>query len=169
MVFILAAMGIEAVLRAVRQRTGGVLGLRLAVVLGIGLMLISVGQNYHLTFTTFPENYIPNSRDTSEMGAVIAQFTDTVGSPDQAWVVAYPHWVDTRLVGINAGFPIKDFAIWEEDLDETLLVSSPKLFLLKLDDKYRAGRGCRSLYPEGKFSVYPTEYPVHSFIIYSVP
>ncbi|MFN2145396.1 MAG: ArnT family glycosyltransferase [Anaerolineales bacterium] len=168
LVFILAAMGIEAVLRSVRQRTGGELGLRLAAVLGIGLMLIAAGQNYRLTFTTFPENYIPNSRDTSEMGAVIAQFTDTVGSPDQAWVVAYPHWVDTRLVGINAGFPIKDFAIWEEDLDETLLVSSPKLFLLKPDDD--AGLlHLQRLYPEGKFSIYPTEYPVHSFIIFTVP
>jgi hypothetical protein len=168
LVFILAAMGIEAILRAVRQRMGGVLGLRLAVVLGVSLMLVSIGHNYQLTFHTFTENYRQNVKDTSDMGTVIAQFTDTVGSPDQAWVVAVPHWVDTRLVGINAGFPIKDFAIWEDDLDETLMVDSPKLFLLKYDDETGL-ETLETLYPQGNFSVYTAEIPDHSFIIYSVP
>jgi hypothetical protein len=76
--------------------------------------------------------------------------------------------VDTRLVGINAGFPIKDFAIWEEDLEETLEVPSPKLFIVKLDDETGLAR-LEELYPEGKYSIYPSEIPVHSFIIYSVP
>jgi hypothetical protein len=45
--------------------------------------------------------------NTSEMGEVIRQFTTSVGSEDTAWVLAYPHWVDTRLVGMNAGYPLE--------------------------------------------------------------
>jgi len=111
-VFVLAALGIEAVLRAVGKQIGGQPGKRMAMLLALVLVLVSIGHNYHLTFRTFPEQYGPSVWNTSELGSVIQQFTDTVGTPDQAWVVAFPHWVDTRLVGIQAGFPAKDFAIW---------------------------------------------------------
>ena len=84
------------------------------------------------------------------------------------WVIAYPHWVDTRLVGIQAGFPTKDFAIWPEDLDTTLNVPTPKLFLVKIDDT--AGmEALESYYPEGNASLYEAENPGQSFFIYYVP
>jgi hypothetical protein len=167
-VFVLAALGIEAVLRAVRKNISGPVGNRVALLLGLFLVLIAMGHNYTLTFDTFPGQYGPSVWNTSELGAVVEQFTDTVGSSDQAWVLAYPYWVDTRLVAINAGFPNKDFAIWPEDLDQTLFVPSPKLFLVKIDDS--AGLDIlEATYPEGKSSVYEGRYPSQSFIIYYVP
>ena len=167
-VFLLAAIALEAVLRSVRTTLEGKSGVRLAAVLGVGLVLASAWHNYALTFSTFPEQYAPSAKNTSELGAVIEQFTDTVGSPDQVWVVAFPHWVDTRLVGINAGFPTKDFAIWPEELEATLSAPSPKLFLLNLNDQ--AGlEALQSLYPEGKYRIYPARYPEQNFLIYTVP
>jgi 4-amino-4-deoxy-L-arabinose transferase-like glycosyltransferase len=167
-VFILAALGIEAVLRAIRKNIGGLTGTRTALLLGIILVLISMGNNYSLTFNRFPDQYGPSVWNTSELGAVIEQFTDTVGSPDQAWVMAYPHWVDTRLVGINAGFPIKDFALWPEDLDQTKALPSPKLFLVKIDD-IDGMETLQTFYPNGEASIYEGRYPAQSFIIYYVP
>jgi hypothetical protein len=167
-VFVLAALGIEAVLRALREKVGGLSGKRMAFLLATVLVLISMGHNYLLTFKTFPEQYGPSVWNTSELGAVVKQFTDTVGSPERAWVLAYPHWVDTRLVGINAGFPIKDFAIWAEDLDQTLEVPSPKLFLVKIDDM-DGMTALKTLYPEGAASIYEGRYPAQSFYIYYVP
>ena len=168
-VFVIAALGIEAVLRAVREHTGGQSGKRVALLIGVLLLLISAGQNYVLTFETFPTQYRnSNVWNTSELGAVVEQFTNTVGSSDQAWVVAYPHWVDTRLVGIQAGFPTKDFAIWPEDLETTLDIPTPKLFLLKIDDT-DGMEALETYYPEGTASLYEAKNPAQSFFIYYVP
>jgi hypothetical protein len=167
-VFILAALAFEAFLRALRKGIPGKMGFRLALVLGLVLAVFAMGHNYSMTFSTFPEQYRPSVWNTSELGAVMEQFTDTVGSPDQAWVVAYPHWVDTRLVGINAGFPIKDFAIAPEDLEITLLAPSPKLFLVKLEDQASLDL-LADLYPTGESSLYDAVIPTKSFHIFYVP
>ena len=106
----------------------------------LALLLFAAGHNYMMTFDNFATRYEQSAWNTSELGAVIEQFTDTVGTADQAWVVAYPHWVDTRLVGINAGFPIKDFAIDAGNLEQTLDVPSPKLFVVKLERRCRLER-----------------------------
>jgi len=168
-VFVIAALGIEAVLRAVQKHTGGQAGKRVAMLIGVLLLFISAGQNYVLTFETYPTQYRnSNVWNTSELGAVVQQFTDTVGSSDQAWVIAYPHWVDTRLVGIQAGFPTKDFAIWPEDLDTTLEAPTPKLFLVKIDDTGGL-EALETYYPQGDASLYEAKNPAQSFFVYYVP
>ncbi len=167
-VFVIAALALEAILRAVRQQVSGKAGLRMAGILGSVLLLAAVGHNYSMTFTQFPAQYVTGTWNTSEMGAVIEQFADTVGSQEQAWVVAYPYWADTRLVGINAGFPAADFAIDSADLDLTRDVSSPKLFLLKLEDQPSLDL-LRVMYPDGALSTYISSVPTHNFYIYYVP
>lgn len=167
-VFILVALALEAILRSIRQNVKRRAGQGLMAVAGVLLALIAIGHNYNLTFNQFPKQYTAGSWNTSELGAVIKQFTDTVGSPDQAWVVAYPHWVDTRLVGINAGFPTRDFAIWPEDFGLTQTITSPKLFLLKPEDE--AGLAAlEELYPDGQLSLYDAELLTKDFFIYFVP
>jgi hypothetical protein len=167
-VFIIAALAFEALLRALRNGVQGKVGQRVAVGFAVVLMLFAAGHNYTMTFNNYADRYVQSVWNTTELGAVIEQFTDTVGSPDQAWVVAYPHWVDTRLVGINAGFPIKDFAIDAQDLDSTVSMLSPKLFLVKLDDQ-DALDTLSLLYPEGTASIYTSRVPSHSFQIFYVP
>jgi hypothetical protein len=102
------------------------------------------------------------------MGQVIRQFTSTVGSEDAAWVVAYPHWVDTRLVGMNAGYPLKDYAIWPEQLGETAVDPGAKLFLVKPEDS-QALQTLRELYPQGVLSEYESRLEFHNFFMYFVP
>lgn len=167
-VFIIAAFAFEALLRAIRTGVKGKTGQRVMVGFCLALALFAAGHNYTMTFENYATRYEMSAWNTSELGAVIEQFTDTVGSPDQAWVVAYPHWVDTRLVGMNAGFPIKDFAIDAEALGNTLDVPSPKLFLIKLEDEAALGI-LSELYPEGEASLYTSSVPTHSFHVYYVP
>jgi hypothetical protein len=102
------------------------------------------------------------------MGAVIAQFAETVGQGENAWVVAYPHWVDTRLVGIHAGFPLRDFAIWPEYFETTRTVPGPKLFLIRSDDSADLAR-LEELYPQGELKEYVSEVENHNFYIFFVP
>ena len=72
------------------------------------------------------------------------------------------------MVGINAGQATRDYAIWPEEIEYTLSVPSPKLFLLKLNDE-QAIEVLEELYPEGTVSLYTAAEPSRSFFIYYVP
>jgi hypothetical protein len=99
---------------------------------------------------------------------VIRGFADSIGDEDQAWVVPWPHWVDTRLVGINAGVYIRDYALARELLGETPAVPGPKLFLLHVDDAETLAELYR-LYPDGNESRFVSETPGKDFIVFLAP
>jgi len=132
------------------------------------LLFLSIRQNYDLVFHQYKTQFDNASWNTSELGAVIRQFIDSTGDQESAWVIPYPHWVDTRLVGINAGLGVHDFALWADQLEETLDKDGPKLFLLKPEDTEALLR-LRSFYPTGSLRVFETEIPGKSFYIFTVP
>jgi hypothetical protein len=109
-----------------------------------------------------------SSWNTTELGQVIRAFTQSMGSPDNAWVVAYPYWVDTRLVGINAGFPRKDYGIWPEDLNQTENLSGAKLFLINPSDN-NAVSLLQQMYPAGWLQTYDSAIEGKDFLVYLVP
>jgi hypothetical protein len=105
-------------------------------------------QNFDRVFNQYERNYSQSAWNTSEIGETIRDFSQTIGNQENAFVVAFPHWVDTRLVGINAGFPTRDFAIWPEDIDKTRNAAGSKLFIVKIDDMESLVK-LQDLYPEG--------------------
>jgi hypothetical protein len=102
------------------------------------------------------------------MGHLIHAFADSVGHADSAWVVGYPHWVDTRLVAINAGYPNKDYAIWPNQLGDTLNDRRAKLFLIK-PEATEVVALLKSLYPEGSLQRYRSQLNTKDFLIFFVP
>ena len=70
--------------------------------------------------------------------------------------------MDTRLVGINAGFPTKDFAIWPDQLEATKEVEGPKLFVIKIDDTGSIDM-LQSLYPSGILQHNISDFPNKDF------
>ncbi|MGW8144495.1 MAG: hypothetical protein ACWGN2_08870, partial [Anaerolineales bacterium] len=108
------------------------------------------------------EQYAQSSWNTSEIGKAIRDYTDSIGSEDNAYVVAVPYWVDTRLVGINAGFPTKDFAIWPDHLSETKEIEGPKLFIVKIDDTESKDL-LQNLYPSGILQHHVSNIPNKDF------
>ncbi len=137
------------------------------VLLGV-LLLWSGAQNYNLVFHKYHEEFRMGSWNSSEMGAVIRQFGQTYGNTDAVWIVPYTHWVDTRLPGVWAGIPNRDFAKWRERLYETLDVPAPKLFLVKPEDEETV-EALKSLYPQGTLSRYTSAVEGHDFLIFFVP
>ncbi|MCH7663845.1 MAG: glycosyltransferase family 39 protein, partial [Chloroflexi bacterium] len=89
-VFIIAALALESIYRGIRSRLSQESGTRLAVGLAVFLIGWSALLNYGLTFNTFATQYNRSAWNSSEMGAIIAQFTETIGDKDNAWVVVYP-------------------------------------------------------------------------------
>jgi len=166
--FLVAAIALEAILRALYKPGKPLERQRLLVLTASLLVIFAAIQDYTLTFEKFQEQYTNGAWNTSEMGEVIAQFSATVGGPDQAWVVAYPHWVDNRLVGINSGYPAKNYEIWPAGIVETLDTPAPKLFLFKPEDE-AALQTLERVYPEGDLSLHVSDQENKNFYLYYVP
>lgn len=161
-VFVVIGLSLEGFLSGLESRISAPLGRILIWVPGILLLFWSGYQNYDLVFDQYQNNYGQSAWNTSEIGQAIRDYTDSIGNEENAHVVAVPHWVDTRLVGINAGFPTKDFAIWPDQLEATKEVEGPKLFVIKIDDSGSIDM-LQSLYPSGILQHNISDFPNKDF------
>ncbi len=168
-VFLIVGLALDGLLTTIKGSLNSpVLGKRFAWGVGILLFAWSSAQNYDLVFRQYTNYFALASWNTSELGAVIRQFADSTGDEDSAWVVPYPHWVDTRLVGIRAGFPQRDYALWPDQIPSTLDDPRVKMFLFKPEDT-TALETLRDLYPLGSMQLYDSKIEGKDFYIYFVP
>jgi len=101
------------------------------------------------------------------MGEVISQFRDEHGQTDTVWIVPFPHWVDTRLPGVWAGVPNRDFALFPEFLADSLAYPSPKMFIFWNAD-VETEKILKQLYPNGALSRYTSSFAGKDFYIFLV-
>lgn len=123
--------------------------------------------NYDLVFRQFNEPYKEAAWNTSEMGQVISDFRDKYGQTDTVWIVPYPFWVDTRLPGVWAGIPNRDFALFQDHLAESLVYPAPKMFIYWNVDT-ETERILRELYPNGIVTRYTSAFPNKDFYMFLV-
>jgi len=161
-VFLLIGLSLDGFLSGIESHIAPQVGRGLVWVIGILLLVWSGFQNYDLVFNQYQQEYALSSWNSSEIGQAINDFTVAIDSHENAYVVAFPHWVDTRLVGINAGFPTKDFAIWPEDFSKTAQVQGAKLFIVKIDDS-DSMTALQNLYPDGIIQRHTSEVPNKDF------
>jgi len=167
-VFIIAAVGFEGFFSNILRKTRTKLGKSLTLFLGLMLVSGVVVSNYDLVFRVYAKQFMAGAWNTSQIGKVIRGFSESVGSPEHAYVVPYPYWVDTRLVGINAGYPLKDYALWPESFKETLSEPGAKLFIVKMEDELSL-ESLRQLYPNGSYYLQNSEYEGKEFWVFLVP
>ena len=166
--FILAGLAFAAIPDWIETHWKGRQTVGISLVFTGLLLLIASRLNYHLVFKEYQDLYRRSAWNTSEAGAVIQNFAESIGSYETAHVVAYPHWVDTRLVGINAGQPTRDYAISEESFADTIFETRPQLFLLHPDDEESLQK-LKELHPFARVTEYPNIIEGKNFIILSVP
>ena len=177
-VFVLVALVLDGLIDAMTTRFyiagAGLQGVstrwRHNVAWGMVLFLFGLSclQDYDLVFNRYYHNYQLSSWNTSEMGQVIRDFGDTLGSYDTAWVVGYPHWADTRLVAIQAGFPTGNYAIFIDQLESTLAEKRAKMFIVNPLDA-AAIETLPKIYPQGWFQTYQSKAPTKDFLMFFVP
>jgi 4-amino-4-deoxy-L-arabinose transferase-like glycosyltransferase len=131
------------------------------------LFIASAFSNYDIAFNQFSNQYKSSAWNTSEMGAVIKQFGDEHGQTDTVWIVPFPHWVDTRLPGVWAGVPNRDFALFPERLAESLATPAPKMFIFWNADA-ETEKILKQLYPNGELSRYTSAFAGKDFYIFVV-
>lgn len=131
------------------------------------LFLWVANSNYDLVFNKFKNAYAYSAWNTSEMGKVLSEFREKYGQTDTVWIVPYPYWVDTRLPGVWAGVPNRDFAMFPEHLQDSLNFPAPKMFLFWNQDT-ETEKILKELYPDGKLSRYTSAFVNKDFFIYLV-
>jgi hypothetical protein len=141
---------------------------RYAWVVGTFLLMWASWQNYDLVFNQYRKLYDASSWNTTELGAVVRDFAELTGSSETVWLVGYPYWVDSRLVMINAGFPMRDNAIWPENFAGAVDDPRPKLFLININDTADMD-ALQSIYPAGKLMTYDSKYENKDFMLFFVP
>lgn len=167
-VFIIAGIAFENIIQNLYKRLSSFTGKSLSLLLGIVLLAWCSILNYNLVFTQFKDQFMAGAWNTSEIGKVIRGFADSVGSENSAYVVPFPYWVDTRLVGINAGFPTKDYALWPDQFEQTLSESQTKLFILKEEDNEDL-KLLQDMYPNGTVKLFDNPREGKDFWIFTVP
>lgn len=168
-IFCITAYGFWALIRMMLDRTGNKPGRTVTVgLLALVLLATSAVQNYRLTFDTYQKNYRQNAWNSREMGDVIRGYSESVGEIASAFVVPYPHWVDTRLVGITAGYIERDTALDRSLIPSLTEATRPLLFLYKPEDR-ETETLLESTFPTGLKKLHPNEYPGRDFCSYLVP
>ncbi len=167
-VFVIAAYGLVSFLQTLAARIQRKRGIAITGLTIVYLLSMSIYQNYDLVFSQFHRQFMAGALNTSEIGSVIQSFDKMGGSPDTAYVIPYPYWVDTRLVGINAGYPIRDFALIPENFTATREDARMKLFILNPEDEANL-EIIQELYPRGILSTYSASVQGKNFLIYLVP
>jgi len=167
-IFITAAIGFETFARSLKLRFASIPGWIVTNGVLVVLFLWSASLNFDLTFNQYGKVFLASTWNTSQIGAVISQFASTVGTLDTAHVVPYPHWVDTRVVGIVTGNVTRDFALWPDKFESTLSERRPQLFILKPDDKAALAK-LQTLYPTGVAAPYASRREGKDFVIFQVP
>ena len=168
-VFVVAALAFDGLLSSLRSRASRRVGTISAWAVTILLLLMAIPQNYDLVFNQYAETFRLGSWNSSEMGEVIQEFEQTYGQTRTVWIVPYEHWVDTRLPGVWAGIPNRNFALWQDSLESSLIYDDfPRLFMVNLHDEETV-EILQSMYPDGILSQYDSAVDYHDFLIYRVP
>jgi 4-amino-4-deoxy-L-arabinose transferase-like glycosyltransferase len=134
------------------------------------LFAVSAFQNYDLVFEKYYSRFRYSIWNTSDIANVANAF-HTAGNPlENAWVVAYPHWVDTRLVGVMLGDPTYDPVLWPDQIGDTLYYPGNKIFFVKQND-FESLELLRAVYPTGSLSYYRAapDLTGKDFWVFSVP
>ncbi len=166
-VFLIVALAVENLVVNLKEKFPGRWGLWISRTAVLILAIISMRENAGLVFEDYYQQFKNNAWNTSEIGSVIRQFDDTIGDDQQAWVIPYPHWVDTRLVGIQAVGFVKDFALWQSDIQSTIDAPVPKLYIFKPEDE-DTSQILRDLFPRGVLDRFESSVEGRDFLLYYV-
>jgi hypothetical protein len=168
-VYLLPAIMLVLLIDYLRSVVPGGRGRQTAALVAGALIFLGATQDFKLTWFEFPDTYRGNVQNASELGAVLKEFSDTIGRPEDAYIIPYPYWVDDRLVNINAGFPIFSVHyVFPEDIPNFVFSGRPTVFLLLAKDEDSLC-ALQQRFPNGYYRLVHSAYPEKDFIVFLVP
>ncbi len=174
-VYLWAAYALDQIIDAARQAFRARVAALSAGVVAIALVFGAASYNYILFFDAYRESYALSAKPYRAIGAVVRGFADSIGSMETAFIVAYPHWLDHRAVGIEAGdinWVNRDRLIDVKDINlyAPIQRTTAMMVLYHLADA-AAAEYLHAVYPEGRSSRYhmPDGDQSKDFYMFIVP
>lgn len=167
-VFLLVAIALDGLILSIQRHIKSSWSKWFAWGLTALLFMIFAVQEYDWVFNKYAQQYRASAWNTSEMGAVAKNFMHLTSTEDTVWVMGMPHWADTRLVAIQAGFPTRDFALFSDQIQQTLDDPRSKLFIVRPDDQLSID-ALKQAYPSGWFQRFRSYAETKDFLIFIVP
>jgi len=141
---------------------------RIGVGLVGGLFLVSAVTNYDMVIREYGDLQRQSTWNTAQAAEVVESFTTSIGVFEDVHMIAYPYWMDSRLVALLAGQPGADIVLWPDQFDSLVEVSTPQLFLLHNAD-VESLDWLRTKFPGGFTNRYVAQVEGRDFITYLVP
>lgn len=114
------------------------------------LALLVAGLNQRRVFVDYPAQYCPQAQNASDIGRELLAWEAAGGDRRAAWIVGFPHWVDSRAVGVWIGeitFP--NTVMGPDAVGAVDLGGRPGWFVLSPDD-VPSLRALSERYPAGR-------------------
>lgn len=141
---------------------------RIGVGLVGGMLLISAVTNYDMVIGEYGDQQRQSSWNTVQAAEVVESFTTSIGAFNDVHMIAFPHWMDSRLVALLAGRPGLDIVLWPDQIDALVDVNSPQLFMLHHADAEGLDK-LRVKFPGGITTRHAAAVEGRDFITYLVP
>jgi hypothetical protein len=141
---------------------------RIGVGLVGGMFLVAAVTNYDMVIGEYGAQQREGTWNTAQAAEVVESFTTSIGSFEDVHMIAYPHWMDSRLVALLAGRPGLDIVLWPNEIDTLVEVNTPLLFMLHHADTENLDR-LRAKFPGGITNRHAAEVEGRDFITYLVP
>ena len=135
-------------------------------ILAITILGLITVLNYNLMFVQHNNIYKNNAWNTSEMGEVLKEYLSQGVKAGDVHVIAYPYWVDGRLVAFNAGLAGLDLSYSIENIASLVFNQNQQVFLLKPDHAY-AIELLKELFPNGELKIFESFTPSKDFYIFT--
>jgi hypothetical protein len=166
--FTLAALALDSVYGWLQRQTSGRGGVLAPII--ILILLLGVGlSNYRLVMDTYATRQRASAWSATEAGAVMRGFAQSIGGFDDVYIVHTPFWIDSRLIAIEAGAPIRDYSILHENIaDLDLARDRYHLFFIKPEDTATV-ESLRQYHPGGQLSNFHSDQIGRDFLLYLVP
>jgi hypothetical protein len=121
----------------------------LVPLVSLALLVPIVLTNYERIFVAYPTQYCPRAQNASDIAREMQAWLDQGNDPEHAWIIGYPHWVDTRAVGIWIGDITFDNSVMGAEAVTQLPITRPAWFGLHQYD-LAVLRVLQERFPEGR-------------------
>jgi len=133
------------------------------------LLVAVVAINHQRYFEDYERQNDRIALNTTEIADAIHGFDRSGGDLGNAWIIAWPYWIDTRGVGIELGDPPWNNVVLDlAELGRHVDAPRPRFYVLYQDDQ-RALDYLKDLFPQGWSSLYISKYDQRDFVMFYVP
>jgi len=180
-VYLFAALPLAMMAVRLKRLINGRKGMIVAIVFGVGVVLLANHQNSETYFDRYANAYLGPSFPHSEAGRIVHGFATSDGAIGNAWSLGFPYWWDYRALGIEAGYPLWPNDMYPlENLPQILRNARQRKGELRLDPNRDllflfnpadegAWQRLREWFPQGRATTVQSYHPEDRFVLYRVP